>query len=328
MQDRSSFSKSPDKGISRRAFVGSVVTAAGVTIVPRHVLGGRGFQAPSDKLGIAGVGIGGMGKGNIERCATTENIVALCDVDEAYAGKVFSLYPNAKRYRDYREMLEKQKDIDAVVVATPDHVHTVVALAAMQLGKHVYVQKPLTRTVAEARRLTEAAKKYKVATQMGNQGHSNEGLRNVCEWIWDGAIGPVREVHSWTNRPVWPQGVLHSPRRHPARSQRPLIGICGSARCRCVLTTRLTLPFNWRAWQDFGAGALGDMGLPRHGRPVQRPETRLSDKRCGVYGRHRRRDVEETAKHRRPIRRHPLSTIPSRLAATCRRSNSTGTTAG
>ena len=258
MQDRSSFSKSPDKGISRRAFVGSVVTAAGVTIVPRHVLGGRGFQAPSDKLGVAGVGIGGMGKGNIERCATTENIVALCDVDEAYAGKVFSLYPNAKRYRDYREMLEKQKDIDAVVVATPDHVHTVVALAAMQLGKHVYVQKPLTRTVAEARRLTEAAKKYKVATQMGNQGHSNEGLRNVCEWIWDGAIGPVREVHSWTNRPVWPQGVYTRPADTP-----PVPATLDWNMWIGPVPMRpyhpAYLPFNWRAWQDFGAGALGDM---------------------------------------------------------------------
>jgi predicted dehydrogenase len=133
--------------------------------------------------------------------------VALCDVDSKYSEAVFNKYPNAKVWADFRKMLDEQKDIDAVVVATPDHLHAVVAMAAMQRGKHVYVQKPLTRTVWEARMLTEAARKYKVQTQMGNQGHSSEEVRMVCEWIQDGAIGDVREVHCWTNRPVWPQGI-------------------------------------------------------------------------------------------------------------------------
>ncbi|MBN1559191.1 Gfo/Idh/MocA family oxidoreductase, partial [candidate division KSB1 bacterium] len=195
------------QGVTRRQFVKAAAAASAFTIVPRHVLGGSGQTAPSDKLNIAAVGIGGMGKNNIKAVATTENIVALCDVDQQYAGPVFELYPDAKRYVDFRDMLEKQKDIDAVIVATPDHSHAVVAMAAMQLGKHVYVQKPITHSVYEARMLTEAARKYNVQTQMGNQGHSGDGTRLICEWIWDGAIGDVREVHAWTNRPVWPQGV-------------------------------------------------------------------------------------------------------------------------
>lgn len=184
----------------------AAATAAAFTIVPRHVLGGPGYTPPSEKLNIAAVGIGGQGAGDIRNCAA-ENIVALCDVDKNKGGRTFGSYPDAKQYSDYRVMLEKQKDIEAVIVSTPDHSHTLVAMAAMKMGKHVYVQKPLTRTVYEARMLTEAARKYKVATQMGNQGHSSEELRLICEWIWDGAIGSVREVHTWTNRPIWPQGI-------------------------------------------------------------------------------------------------------------------------
>jgi predicted dehydrogenase len=246
------------RGISRREFVGGVATAAGITLVPRHVLGGRGFTAPSDKLNLAGIGAGGMGEGNLKR-SSTENIVALCDVDDARAAKSYEAFPKARRYRDFRKMLEQQKDIEAVIIATPDHTHTVAALAAMELGKHVYVQKPLTRTVAEARKLTEGARKYKVATQMGNQGHSNEGLRLTCEWIWDGAIGPVREVHCWTNRPVWPQGIWTRPSgtpKVPATLDWDLW--VGPVPMRPYHPAYL--PFNWRAWQDFGAGALGDMG--------------------------------------------------------------------
>ena len=200
---------SESKGINRREFLGSTVaaSAAAFTIVQRNVLGGTGFKAPSDQLNIAGIGVGGKGKNNLEECAKAgENIVALCDVDEDYAGDVFKKYPDAKTYKDFRVMLEKQKDIDAVVIATPDHSHAVIALAAMELGKHAYVQKPLTRTVSEARLLTEAARKYNVATQMGNEGHSKESVRILTEWIMDGAIGKVREVHAWTNRPIWPQG--------------------------------------------------------------------------------------------------------------------------
>jgi predicted dehydrogenase len=245
---------------TRRTFLKSAaVTSALFTIVPRSVLGGAGQTAPSDKLNVAAVGIGGMGQNNTKACAT-ENIVALCDVDDSYAAKIFELYPQAKRYRSYRTMLEKQKDIDAVIVATPDHTHAVIAMAAMQAGKHVYVQKPLTHSVYEARMLTEAARKYKVVSQMGNQGHSGEGVRNICEWIWDGAIGPVREVHTWTNRPVWPQGVEVE---RPAKTVKVPSTLdwdfwVGPAPMRNFNPTYLA--GKWRGWWDFGTGSLGDMG--------------------------------------------------------------------
>jgi predicted dehydrogenase len=246
-----------DGRISRREFMsGAAAAVASFTIVPRHVLGGTGHTPPSEKLNIAGVGVGGMGKSNLERLES-ENIVALCDVDEEYAGKVFDLYPQAKKYRDFRRMLEKQKDIDAVVVATPDHTHTVVSMMAMKMGKHVYVQKPLTYSVYEARLLTEAAREHKVATQMGNQGHSGEGPRLICEWIWDGAIGPVREVHCWTNRPVWPQGIGRPKDMPPVPETLDWDLWLGPAPFRPY--NPAYLPFNWRAWLDFGTGALGDM---------------------------------------------------------------------
>ncbi len=246
------------KRISRRDFLsGTTAAVAALTIVPRHVLGGPGNVPPSDKLNIAGIGIGGMGKNNIRACES-ENIVALCDVDDDFAADVYQKYPNARKWKDFRVMLDEQKDIDAVIVATPDHSHAVVAMAAMKRGKHVYVQKPLTRTVYEARMLTEAARKYKVATQMGNQGHSGEGARLVCEWIWDGAIGDVREVHCWTNRPVWPQGISR-PEDTPQVPSTLNWGLwIGPAPQRPYHPAYH--PFNWRAWLDFGAGALGDMG--------------------------------------------------------------------
>jgi predicted dehydrogenase len=153
-----------DKKISRRDFIAGTAAVAAFTIVPRHVLGGNGNTPPSEKLNIAGIGIGGMGQNNLKAISDENNIVALCDVDEGYAGPVFKNYPNAKVYRDFRQMLEKQKDIDAVVIATPDHTHAVIAMAAMQMGKHVYCQKPLTHSIYEARALREAARKYKVAT--------------------------------------------------------------------------------------------------------------------------------------------------------------------
>jgi predicted dehydrogenase len=258
--------KQPPTAVSRRAFMGTAATAAAFTIVPRHVLGGTGFQAPSDTVNVAIVGYShGMGTSNLNNIAKTDNIVALCDCDESEAAKAavasrgtLEKHPKAGLHKDYRVMLEKQKDIDAVVVATPDHTHAVVAMAAMQLGKHVYVQKPLTRTVSEARALTEAARKYKVVTQMGNQGHSEEGLRLMEEWLNAGAIGPVREVHCWTNRPIWPQGM---PR--PAETPAVPDGLdwdlwIGPSRMRPFHPTYH--PFGWRAWQDFGAGAMGDMG--------------------------------------------------------------------
>jgi len=245
-----------DEKLSRRDFMGAAAAVAAFTVVPRHVLGGAGQTPPSEKLNIAGVGIGGMGQNNIGGCAS-ENIVALCDVDFGYAKKVFEKYPNAKTWKDYRKMLDEQKDIDAVVVATPDHLHTVVAMAAMQRGKHVYVQKPLTRLVSEARALTEAARKYKVATQMGNQGHSGDGVRTICEWIWDGAIGEVREVHAWTNRPVWPQGIDRPKEEMPVPEGLDWDLFIGPAPMRPY--NKIYHPFNWRGWWDFGGGALADM---------------------------------------------------------------------
>ena len=243
--------------LSRRDFIsGAAAAFTGITIVPRHVLGGNGHTAPSEKLNIAGIGIGGMGKNNLEN-VSSENIVALCDVDEEYAGKIFEKYPQAKKYTDYRKMLEKQKDIDAVIIATPDHTHAVISMAAMQLGKHVYCQKPLTHSVFEARRLTEAARRYKVTTQMGNQGHSGEGVRLICEWIADGAIGPVRQVLCWTDRPIWPQGIDRPTDTPPVPSTLDWDLWLGPAALRPYHPAYT--PFKWRGWWDFGTGAIGDM---------------------------------------------------------------------
>jgi predicted dehydrogenase len=265
--------RTASKTISRREFLGGGAAAiAAFTIVPRHVLGGTNHTPPSEKLNVAGIGVGGMGKSNIDQISRREvgnvegkevvsfageNIVALCDVDEDYAAPTFKEYPNAKRYRDYRIMLEKQKDIDAVVIATPDHTHAVIAMAAMQMGKHVYCQKPMTYSVQEARMLTEAARKYKVATQMGNQGHSGDGVRLLCEWIQDGAIGPVQEVHAWTNRPVWPQGIDRPKDTPPVPPTLDWDLWLGPAPYRPFHP--IYLPFSWRGWWDFGTGALGDM---------------------------------------------------------------------
>jgi predicted dehydrogenase len=245
---------------TRRSFLRrTAVAAAAVSIVPRHVLGGPGNTPPSEKLNIAGIGVGGMGQNNIAACAA-ENIVALCDVDFALAGKIFERYPQAKRYKDFRVMLDQQKDIDAAIVATPDHTHAVVAMAAIQRGKHVYVQKPLAHSVYEARLLTEAARKHKVATQLGNQGHSCDGVRALCEWIADGAIGAVREVHAWTNRPVWPQSVeVERPKETPPVPDTLDWDLwIGPAPMRPYHP--VYHPGTWRAWWDFGTGSLGDLG--------------------------------------------------------------------
>jgi predicted dehydrogenase len=253
-----------DEGqINRRGFLG---TAAGAfMIVPGSVLAANGSKAPSDTLNIGVIGAGGMGNANTNNIAgekidpgNRENIVALCDVDDVQAAKTYEQFPDAKRYRDFRVMLDKEKGIDAVIIATPDHTHTVAAMAAMQLGKHVYVQKPLTRLVSEARLLTETARKYGVATQMGNQGHSGDGVRRICEWIWSGAIGDVHTVHAWTDRPVWPQGVAHRPTETPPVPDTLSWDLwLGPAPYRDFHPGYL--PFSWRAYWDFGSGALGDM---------------------------------------------------------------------
>jgi predicted dehydrogenase len=245
--------------VTRREFVSSAgAIAATLTMVPRHVVAGGG-TAPSEKLNIAGIGVGGMGANNLKACSA-ENIVALCDVDSVYAAKSFNRFPKAKQYTDFRVMLDQQKDIDAVIVATPDHSHAMIAMAAISCGKHVYVQKPMTHSVYEARLLTEAARKHKVVTQMGNQGHSGDGARLICEWIWDGAIGAVREVHAWTNRPVWAQGVeVERPRETPpVPSTLDWDRWIGPAAFRPYHPTYH--PGEWRAWWDFGTGSLGDLG--------------------------------------------------------------------
>ncbi|MCH7520932.1 MAG: Gfo/Idh/MocA family oxidoreductase [Candidatus Marinimicrobia bacterium] len=259
MKDQVKQIQRPGKPMSRGEFLGRTAIAAAVfTIVPRHVLGGPGYRAPSDTLNIAGIGVGGMGKNNVRSCAEGgQNIVALCDVDRDYAAPVFKEYPKAKVYTDYRRMLDKQKDIDAVIIATPDHTHAVIAMAAMRAGKHVYVQKPLTHSVYETRMLTEAAHEYKVVTQMGNQGHSWEGDRLISEWIWDGAIGDVREVHAWTNRPIWPQGIDRPQDKHRVPKTMDWDLWLGPAPYRPYHPAYA--PFKWRGWWDFGTGALGDM---------------------------------------------------------------------
>src|ERR1041385_3481150 len=186
---------------SRRQFLGRTTAAFGtLTILPSHVLGRGATKPPSEKLNIAGIGIGGQGASDLSNLES-ENIVALCDVDAAHAAHTFQRYPKAKRFMDYRKMLEEQKDIDAVVVATPDHLHACVSMAAIKMGKHVYWEKPLTHSVWEAQELATAAREHKVATQMGNQGQASEETRRLCEMIWDNAIGPVREAHVWTDRP-------------------------------------------------------------------------------------------------------------------------------
>ncbi|MEK7407815.1 MAG: Gfo/Idh/MocA family oxidoreductase [Acidobacteriota bacterium] len=241
------------RSVSRRAFVPG---AAALTVVPRHVLGGAGRQAPSDKLNIAGIGVGGVGASYLRGCES-ENIAFLCDVDDIVAAKTFARYPNAKTYRDFRVMLEKEKGIDAVVIGTPDHTHAVIALAAMQLGKHVYCAKPLTRTVHEARRLARAAREAKVATQMSVQSCASEGACSTAEWVQTGAVGAVREVHVWTDRPIWPQGLARPDETHGVPSSLDWDLWLGPAPARPYHP--IYHPFNWRGWCDFGTGAVGDM---------------------------------------------------------------------
>ncbi|NOT07322.1 MAG: Gfo/Idh/MocA family oxidoreductase [Gemmatimonadales bacterium] len=298
------------KSLSRRDFVagagkvalGAMVAPGFPTVVSRHVLGGPGFQAPSDTLNVAIVGAGGMGMSNAEQLVS-QNIAAVCDVDFGYverslAGrgkdntgqprpnglKLQEQFGKATRYADFREMLDKEKGVEGVVIATPDHNHAVIAKAAMEAGKHVYVQKPLTYSVHEARVLRETARRTGRVTQMGNQGHSTDDARLVNEWIQAGVIGPVREVYVWTNRPIWPQGISR-PVRPPATPAAPNWGtggvrdiqgtaMWGDYPIPAGLNWQLYLgpvaeeiafhpiyhPFNWRGWLDFGVGALGDMG--------------------------------------------------------------------
>jgi predicted dehydrogenase len=275
--------KRSKKGLSRRGFLGAA--AAAFTIVPRHVLGGTGHTPPSEMLNVAIIGTGGQGIRNLSFLLQQRDvrITAIADpnlesdysafyfggtagrgpalelVKETYEQQEKPSFKGCADYVDYRQMLEKEKDIDAVLVATPDHMHYATSMAAIQLGKHVYCEKPLCHSLYELRKLTETAREAKVATQLGNQGHSSEGIRSACEWIWDGAIGPVREVHAWSitgyewttvkDRPMetppvpagldWDLWLGPAPSRpyHPAYA-----------------------PYNWRGWWDFGTGGIGDMG--------------------------------------------------------------------
>ena len=247
------------KNITRRSFIERTgVVAAGLTIIPGSVMSGFGHKAPSDKLNIAAIGIGGMGNSNLRAVAGTENIVALCDVDWDYSKAVFAAYPNAKAYWDWRKMYDEVgKSIDAVIVATSDHSHCVAASNAMVMGKHAYVQKPLTHSVYESRLLTKLAAKHKVATQMGNQGASGEGINLTCEWLNNGEIGEVRKVEAFTDRPIWPQGLNRPAKGEWVPETLNWDLFIGPAPMRPY--NSIYHPWNWRGWWDFGTGALGDM---------------------------------------------------------------------
>ncbi len=257
------------ESLARRDFVksaaGIVGAVASLTIVPRHVLGGPRQIPPSEKMNIAGIGIGGMGAGNL-RQLEAENIVALCDVDPHCAAPTVKRYPKAKFYGDYRKMLEQQKDIDGVVVATPDHTHAVISVAAMRAGKHVYCQKPLTHDVYESRMLAQVAKETKVATQMGIQGHSGDGHRLICDWIAAGLIGEVREVDAWCSLSYYPWGHASWSSKWSERPKdTPAVpaGLdwdlwIGPAPMRPY--HRAYHPTTWRCWWDFGCGMMGDRG--------------------------------------------------------------------
>ena len=255
-----------DNKISRRAFMGSAAAVAAFTIVPAHVLGGPGKKAPSEKLNVAGIGVGGRGAADINACEG-ENVVALCDVDSRQAGGTFKKFPNAKVYKDFREMLDKEgKRIDAVTIGTPDHIHAPAAIRAMKMGKHVYCEKPMAHTIWEAREMARVARKMGVVTQMGNQGHAGEGLRLYYEFIKDGAIGAVKEVHVWTDRAGvpggrawWPQGVDRPKDTPPVPEGLDWDLWLGPAPVRPYHPDYV--PFKWRGWFDYGCGALGDMAV-------------------------------------------------------------------
>jgi predicted dehydrogenase len=247
--------------ISRRSFIKKAAAgAAAVTIVPRFVLGGPGFTAPSDTLYIAGIGVGGKGTSDLTGFAKNPKakIAFLCDVDDRQAAESRKNFKDAKNYKDFRVMLDKEsKNIDAVSVSTADHTHAVAAMAAMQRGKHVYVQKPLTHDIYEARMLTEAAKKYKVVTQMGNQYASADYVRIAKEWVDAGLIGDVHTVQCWSNRPVWPQGIATPTGKHEIPKELDWDLWLGPV--KQVEYNPAYHPFNWRGWWSFGTGALGDM---------------------------------------------------------------------
>ena len=250
------------KKTTRRSFVKTSAVASSFFLVPRHVLGGKGYTPPSDQLNLAAIGAGGKGKSDIRNASVNgrERVVALCDVDfSGSASESVKAFPKAKLYHDYREMLDKEKDIDAVTISTPDHTHGPAAHFAMQRGIHCYVQKPMTHNIREARMLTELARSQKIVTQMGNQGGSNPLLDMVQNWIDSGALGKISKVQVWTNRPVWPQG---GPMPKPDKKLKPkdLYWNLWLGPAPKKPYTPNMHPFNWRGWWDYGTGALGDVG--------------------------------------------------------------------
>jgi len=249
-----------EQGLTRRAFLAATTTTAVMAtsmvrandarVVPRKI-------SPNEKINIVGIGVGGKGMGDISSCRR-ENVIALCDPDSERAGEAFYRFKDAKQYKDYRKMFDEMADeIDACTISTPDHTHAPAAFRAMSLGKHVYVQKPLTHTIAEARLLKNLAKEKGVITQMGNQGHCGDGVRELCEMMWAGAIGGVTEAHIWTNRPIWPQGIAEPLPEEPVPASLDYDLWIGTAPMRPY--NKKYMPFNWRAWWDFGCGAIGDM---------------------------------------------------------------------
>jgi len=242
----------------------TTLAAAGFMVLPSRVLGLGGTKSPGQKLNLAGIGVGGQGSHDLGQLES-ENIVALCDVDWRYAAPIFKKYPQAKQFKDYRKMLDQLPEIDAVVIATPDHHHAFAAMEAIKRGKHVYCEKPLTHSVWEARQLANAARAAKVATQMGNQGQASPETRNLCETVWSGAIGNVLEAHIWTDRPAqglfkeyWPQGISRPAETPPVPDTLDWDLWLGPAPSRPYHPAYL--PFKWRGWWDFGTGALGDIG--------------------------------------------------------------------
>ena len=243
---------------SRRKFIKQTSSAGiGITIVPSNVIAGLGYKAPSDTLNIAGVGVGGKGFPNLV-AMNSENIIGLCDIDWNYSKPCFDAFPKAKKYYDWRKMFEElDSSIDAVMIATSDHTHAVIAANAITMGKHVFCQKPLTHSVYESRLLAKLAKKYAVATQMGNQGNSGDGVRQLCEWVWNGEIGEVLEAHAWTDRPIWPQGLERPTQTMKIPDNFKWDLFIGPAKMRPY--HEIYTPWNWRGWWDFGTGAFGDM---------------------------------------------------------------------
>jgi predicted dehydrogenase len=279
------------KNIGRADFIKKAAMAtAGFYIVPRFVLGGKGYVAPSDKLYIAAIGCGGEAENDIHHYATAPRknavIAYLCDVDERQAAPRRKEFPNAKFYADWRELFAKEnKHFDAVTVAIPDHNHAIVGLSAMKLNKHLYLQKPLTHDIYEARFLTEAAQRYKVVTQMGDQGSSCDGMRTMREWFEAGQIGDIEKVYCWTDRPVWPQGIPWPDSKPPVPKELNWDLWLGTAQETNYIDNMV--PFNWRGWWQFGTGALGDMGCHIIGPPFKLLElgypTEISGSASTVY---------------------------------------------